>query len=310
MRFDVEIWSRMLSLLRNLFYKRRVEGQLEDEVRGYVDLLTDEKVAAGKPLAEARREALMELGGVTQVKQAVREGRVGMGVETLGQDVRYGWRMLRRSPGFTVAAVISLGLGIGATTAIFSAVYSLLLRPLDYRDANALVWVSNLWPKFHMDTVFSPDFVAARTQVRSFEQLAAFTIRDENLTDAGEPLRMSCAYVTANFFSILGVAPQMGRSFSAEEDRPGGAGVVLLSDRMWRNKFAADPRILGASITLNGEKHLVIGVLPAHLRFPDVQVEPDVYGALGVDSVTSISIEKPMMNLNVIGRLRPGVSAD
>ena len=167
------VWSRLLSLVRNLFQKERVDGQLSDEVRGYVEMLADEKVAAGMPVAQARREALIEAGGATQVAQAVRDARAGSGLETVWQDARFGWRMLRRSPGFTVVAVVSLGLGIGATTAIFSAVYSLLLRPLDYAQSNSLVWVSNLWPRFHMDTVFSPDFVAARRQTKSFAELAA-----------------------------------------------------------------------------------------------------------------------------------------
>ena len=298
------------SLWRNLLHKRRVEAGLSAEIRGYVEMLTDEKVAAGVPYARARREALMEMGGEAQVKQAVRDGRPGSGLETLWQDVRFGWRMLRRSPGFTIVAVISLGLGIGATTAIFSAVYSLLLRPLDYAQANSLVWVSNLWPRFHMDTVFSPDFVAARAQAKSFAELAAFTERDQNLTEAGEPARTSYASVTANFFPMLGVRPQLGRGFSAEEDKPNGPNVVMLSDRLWRRKFNGDPRVIGAGITLNGQRHWVIGVLPEHFRFPDVQLEPDVYGPLGLTAADTVSIDKPMMNLEVIGQLRDGVTAE
>ena len=301
------IWSRMLSVGRNLFQKDRVDGQLSEEVRGYVEMLADEKMAAGVPPAQARREALMEAGSVTQ---AVRDARAGSGLESFGQDVRFGWRMLGRSPGFTIIAVVSLGLGIGATTAIFSAVYSLLLRPLDYAQANALVWVSNAWPRFHMDTVFSPDFVAARRQVKSFAELAAFVERDQNLTDAGEPARTSYANVTANFFPMLGVVPQIGRNFSADEDRPNGPNVVMLSDRLWRRKFNADPRVIGSGITLNGQRHWVIGVLPARFRFPDVQLEPDVYGPLGLAAVDTLSIDKPMMNLEVIARLREGVTAE
>ena len=304
------VWSRLLSLVRNLFQKERVDGQLSDEVRGYVEMLADEKVAAGMPVAQARREALIEAGGATQVAQAVRDARAGSGLETVWQDARFGWRMLRRSPGFTVVAVVSLGLGIGATTAIFSAVYSLLLRPLDYAQSNSLVWVSNLWPRFHMDTVFSPDFVAARRQTKSFAELAAFVERDQNLTEAGEPARTSYANVTANFFPMLGVVPQLGRGFSGDEDRPGGPSVVMLSDRLWRRKFNADPRVIGSGIVLNGERHWVIGVLPAHFRFPDVQLEPDVYGPLGLAAVDTLSIDKPMMNLEVIGKLRDGVTAE
>jgi len=188
------IWSRGESLLRNLFRREKVERQLDEELQAYVALVADEKEARGIPSGEARREALIELGGVTQVKQSVRESRAGSNLESVGQDIRFGWRMLRRSPAFTLAAVISLGLGMGATTAIFSAVYSLLIRPLAYPDAQRLVWISNFWPKVHMDTVLSPDFVEARSQTRSFEQLSAYTIGDENLTDAGEPARVSCTF--------------------------------------------------------------------------------------------------------------------
>ena len=113
----------------------------------------DEKKARGCQQKQARREALIELGGVTQVKQSVRESRAGSDLESLGQDIQFGWRMLKRSPSFTLAAVVSLGLGMGATTAIFSAVYSLLIRPLAYPNAQRLVWISNFWPKIHMDTV-------------------------------------------------------------------------------------------------------------------------------------------------------------
>jgi hypothetical protein len=145
-----------------------VECQLDEELQAYVALLTDEKKAQGMPAEDARRRALIELGGVSQVKQAVREIRAGSDLESVGQDIRFGWRMLKRSRSFTLAAVISLGLGMGATTAIFSAVYSLLIRPLAYPNAQRLVWISNFWPKIHMDTVLSPDFVEARSHTRSF----------------------------------------------------------------------------------------------------------------------------------------------
>jgi len=272
------IWSRGESLLRNLFRREKVERQLDEELQAYVALVADEKEARGIPSGEARREALIELGGVTQVKQSVRESRAGSNLESVGQDIRFGWRMLRRSPAFTLAAVISLGLGMGATTAIFSAVYSLLIRPLAYPDAQRLVWISNFWPKVHMDTVLSPDFVEARSQTRSFEQLSAYTIGDENLTDAGEPARVSCTWVTANFLPMLGGFPQLGRLFTESEDKPGGPRLVLISDRLWRRQFNANPAIINATITLDGGKQTVIGVLPPRFRFPDLQLEPDVYG--------------------------------
>ncbi len=305
----MSIWSRSESLLRNLFRRNTVERQLDEELQSYVALLTEEKKSRGVPAEEARRTALVELGGVAQVKQAVREARAGNYLESLGQDIRFGWRMLKRSPSFTLAAIISLGLGMGATTAIFSAVYSLLIRPLAYPNAQRLVWISNFWPKIHMDTVLSPDFVAARSQTRSFEQLSAYTIGDQNLTGAGEPVRVSCAWVTANFLPVLGAVPQVGRVFTPSEDQPGGPPLVLISDRLWRHQFNANPAIINTSITLDGGEQTVIGVLPQHFRFPDLQMEPDVYGPQRVDPDASVSITKRLINLNVVGLLKPGVSA-
>jgi putative ABC transport system permease protein len=286
-----------------------VECQLDEELQAYVALLTDEKKAQGMPAEDARRRALIELGGVSQVKQAVREIRAGSDLESVGQDIRFGWRMLKRSRSFTLAAVISLGLGMGATTAIFSAVYSLLIRPLAYPNAQRLVWISNFWPKIHMDTVLSPDFVEARSHTRSFEQLGAYTVGDENLTNSGEPVRVSCAWATANFLPMLGVVPQLGRLFTESEDKPGGPPFVLISDRLWRHQFNANPAIINTSITLDGGKQTVIGVLPSYFRFPDLQLEPDVYGPQRVDPDVSISITKRLTNLNVIGLLKTGLSA-
>ena len=304
----MSIWSRGASLLRNSFRRHKVEQQLDDELQSYVEMLADEKAAQGMPAQQARRSALIEVGGVTQVKQAVRESRAGSHLESVGNDVRFGWRMLLRSPSFTLAAVLSLGLGMGATTAIFSAVYSLLIRPLDYPNAHRLVWISNFWPKIHMETVLSPDFVEARSQTRSFEQLSAYTVGDENLTGSGQAVRVSSAWVTANFFSMLGAVPQLGRTFTESEDRPGGPAFVLISDHFWRTQFNANPAIVNTTITLDGGKQTVIGVLPPHFRFPDLQLEPDVYGPQRVDPDSSVSITKRLTNLNVIGLLKPGVS--
>src|ERR1700728_3024234 len=138
----MRLWARLKSLSRNLFRRQQVESQLDEELRGYADLIADEKIAAGIPPSEARRTTLAELGGIEQVKQSVRDHRTGTGLALLWQDVRYALRQLRRNRAFTLTAVITLGLGIGATTAIFSAVYALLLRPLPYPNAGRLVFIT------------------------------------------------------------------------------------------------------------------------------------------------------------------------
>ncbi len=195
----MKLWSRIKSTLRNLFRKPQIESHLDQELRAYVDMVTDEKIAAGMAASEARRIALAELGGMEQVKQAVREHRAGTGIELLWQDVRYALRQLRRNRGFTLTAVITLGLGIGATTAIFSAVYSLLLRPLPYYNPSQLMSVSSVWPAFDSDMTISPDFVAAQMETKSFEQFAGYDYGNENLTGAGDPLKVIRAIVTVQF---------------------------------------------------------------------------------------------------------------
>src|SRR5579859_2906333 len=241
----MRLWVLCRSALRNLFHRREIESQLDDELKAYARTVVDEKVAAGMPVAEARRTAMAEFGGIERAKQGVRDNRAGTTVELIWQDIRYSLRQLRRNPGFTLTAVITMGLGIGATTAIFSAAYSLLLRPLPYQGANQIMNVSDL----NSAPILDPDFVAARTGVRSFRQLAGFhTYSEDTLTGIGDPMRVTRAAVTADFFPILGVVPALGRNFYPNEDWSGGPNVLMLSDHLWRNKFGADPKIVGKSV--------------------------------------------------------------
>ena len=301
----MRLWFRFRSALRNLFRKPQVEKQLDDELRAYVEMVTDEKMAAGMSAAEARRTAMAEFGGVEQVKQTVRDGRAGAAAECAWQDVRYAARQLRRNAGFTLTAVVTMGLGIGATTAIFSAVYSLLLRPLPYHDASRLVSVSDANPTFLPD----PDFVAARTETRSFEQLAGFHASTEDtLTGAGDPMRVTQAAVTASFFSVLGVVPALGRNFHPDEDWSGGPNVLILSDRLWRDRFSADAKIVGRTIKLNGTVFTIIGVLPRHFSFPSSSLEPDVYGPAALERTTVMNPQGRIWGIQTIARLRAGVS--
>jgi predicted permease len=239
-------------------------------------------------------------------KAAVRGARETF-AELFWQDVRYGLRQLRRNRGFTLTAVVTLGLGIGATTAIFSAEYSLLLRPLPYYDASRLVSISDA----HSAPLLDPDFVAAESETRSFDQFAGFhtNLRD-NLTGIGDPVRVTRASVTANFFPTLGVVPQLGRNFSPSEDWSGGPQVLLLSDRLWRNKFNADARIVGKAITLNGASYTVIGVLPRTFSFPSPYLEPDLYGTAVLERDTTVSFTKQFWGIQAIARLRPGATVE
>lgn len=303
-------WRRIRSAVSNLLHKEHREADLDAEIREYVDAVADEKIDAGMSAREARRSALAEIGGMEQVKQAVRDSRSGTSIESLWQDVRYGMRMLRRNPSFAWTATITLGLGIGATTAIFSAVYSLLLRPLPYSESDQLVSITAPSPKFQMDVLVSPDFVAAQQAVKSFSQLAGYWWANRNLTGSGNPVRIVFAGVTANFLPMLGVNPQLGRNFSESEDRPGGPSLILLSDRFWRSQFNADAQVIGKSVAIDGKQETIIGVLPRSFSFPNYGMEPDVYAPADIDRATTLSVERGVMGIFAIGRLRPGVGGE
>jgi predicted permease len=306
----MQLWSRIKSALRNLFRKPQIESHLDQELRSYVDMVTDERVSAGMSASEARRTALAEFGGIEQVKQAVRDHRAGTGIELFWQDVRYALRQLRRNRGFTLTTVITLGLGIGATTAIFSAVYSLLLRPLPFPDSHQLMYISSETPSGPWDVLLSPDFVAAQLGTRSFEQLAGYCNRglNSNLISGGDAVRVNRINVSANFLSMLGVTPQLGRNFSHEEDHLGGPPLILLSDRLWRNRFHADPKIVGQAVSMDGKEQTIIGVLPPHFSFPDLEMEPDVYAPADLAPDTNLTVEQNVFMMHVIARLKPEVS--
>ncbi len=305
-------FSRLRSALGTLLRKQQVETELEMEIRSYVDAITDEKIESGVPPAEARRQALAESGGLEPVMQAVRDQRASTALESVVQDLRFGLRQMRRNPAFAWTAVITLALGIGATTAIFSAVYALLIRPLPYKDSERLMEISAAMPKKSQygGTLISPDFVAVRSSLKSFESIAGFTPwGDVNLTGLGDPIRVKVAAITANFLSVLRVDPAKGRNFLSSEDRKGGPAVVLVSHRLWQSKFQGNAAIIGRSITLGGKAWTVIGVLPAHFIFPDFALEPDLYIPADLDSDTSIG-PQIVFPMSVIGRLRENVSLE
>jgi putative ABC transport system permease protein len=295
------------SFFRSLFRRRQIDADLDDEVRSTVELLADQKIKEGMPPNEARRAAKIELGGVEQIEEEVRSGRAGAWLGTLLQDVRFGVRTLRRSPGFTAVAIIALALGIGANTAIFSVVDAVLLRPLPYKDPAHLLWATLRNPKadMHRSAVPHPTYFAWRDENDVFSGIAATHFRGEvTLTGVGVPQRIPCTSVSANFFSVLGVQLGRGRSFTPEEDRAGGPRAAILSYALWRSRYAADPRILGRPIILDDNVYSVVGVVPASFKFPTLDRQPQVFVPLAAPSDASSGI----WFLGVIARLKPGVT--
>jgi putative ABC transport system permease protein len=296
--------SRLASLYRNLRGGKRVERDLDDELRAYLDQLTDEKRAAGLEAQEARRAARIEFGGVEQVKEEVRQVRSGHIVEELLQDLRYGMRMLRRNPAFTAVALLALALGIGANTAMFSVAYGVLFRPLPYAGADRVAVVCmRYFPRdFAFGTLCMRDYLTWKENNRAFEDPSLFT--SLNMDVAGGPAvpeQVQGASVTAGFFATLGVRPLLGRTFSLGEDKPTAAALAVLSESIWRRRFAASSAVLGQTILVNGVPATVIGVMPGVFQFP---WKPDIWTNLLLKPPTRYG---PWFYRGV-ARLKPGIS--
>ncbi|HEY3585432.1 MAG TPA: ABC transporter permease, partial [Casimicrobiaceae bacterium] len=191
-------------------------------------------------------------------------------MQTLLQDIRYAGRTLRKNPGFTVIAVVCLALGIATNTTLFSCFNAMILRPFPFADPDRLVAVSDFNPRTgNRDAVSYPNYLDWRDQSRSFTGIAAYTGRSIAITEGTEPVRLSGELITANLFPLLGVRPQLGRLFRADEDAPGADGVVLLSDAVWKRLYAGDPSVVGRVISVNNEARTVVGIMPPDFKFPD-----------------------------------------
>ena len=225
---------------------------------------------------------------------------------TLWQDLRYGFRMLLKNPGFTVVTILALALGIGANTAIFSVVNAVLLRPLPFPTAERLVFISEWSQQVQNMSVSYPNFVDWRDQNRVFEQLAAFRGAGLILTGMGEPERLDGREVSSTFFSVLGTNPAMGRNFTASEDQPGGNRTAIISYALWQRRFGARPEIVGQSLMLNNESHTVIGVLPQNFEW---QAPVDVFVPIGLQA-DKMQERGNHPGIYVIGLLKPGVTVE
>ena len=296
--------ARMGSAFRNLFRKTQNDKELDAEVRAYVEILAQEKIREGMTLEEARRAARLELGGIEQVKEDVREIRAGAWLDSLLRDLRFGARMLRKNPAFTAIAVLTLALGIGANTAIFSVVDKTIIRPLPYPQPDRLI---TLWEDFSAFGVprqrVSPGtFLDWKRRSQTFADLAAYAgSKNINLSGDGPPEEVFAQSVTANLIPLLGIRPLLGRTFSSHEEGP-AAKLVVLSFPLWQRRFGGDPNLVGNSIQMNGEKYTVIGIMPKGFAFPDRQTE--LWVPLGLSP--TILARRNSHFLHVVGRLKPG----
>src|SRR5712692_6341683 len=242
-----EIGSRM----RGLFGKGRLDQDLDDELRAHLEMLVDENLRRGMTIEEARRAARLSFGGVEQTKEAYRDQRGLPVVDSVLRDLRYGFRMLRRYPGFTVVAVVTLALGIGANTAIFSVVNAVLLHSFPYKDPNKLVLLAEKRREMNLLALSYPDFVDWRSQNNVLESAGAVRRWNADLTGSGEPDRLQAAMVTAEIFPTLGIPPQFGRALVEDDDRTGAPRVAVLSYNFWQRRYGADEDVIGKTLILD-----------------------------------------------------------
>jgi predicted permease len=301
-------WLRVfIHRLRGLFLKRKMDRELEDEIRAHLEMQIEDNLRQGMSPDEARYQALRKFGGVEQVKESYRDRRSLAVVDSTFQDLRYALRMLRRSPGFAAVAVLTLALGIGANTAIFSMFEGVVLAPLPYREAERLVvvWQSN--PQTPLIFPSAPDFEDWRRNARSFEQMAAILSNARDLTNPGAPEHLSGREISSGFFSMLGVKLIAGREFSSQEDQRGGNPVVIISNRLWRDRFGASREALGRSVTLDGIDHTIIGVLPIGFEFGDAG-EADVYTPFWQSNPVTMTDRNIHPGFLCVARLKNGVT--
>jgi len=297
MRFLAKIHSS----LRNLFSYRRMETDLDQEVRSHLEMLTEENVRAGMPLKEAERAARIELGGIEQVKEQVRERQIGNWLHSVISDGRHAFRQLRKNLGFTTVAVLTLALGIGASTAIFSVVDAVLLRALPYPEPQKIVRVWEQAPDGHRMTLADPNFDDFLAQNDTFASLAEYAYGVSSVSGGSEPVRVNIAAVSSGFFATFGVRPLQGRTFAPEEQRLHGTPAVIVSHGYWQRYLGATEELSKVHLSMEGGVYSVIGVMPAGFDFP---------GQVAAWIPRELFPETPSRTAhggNCVGRMRDGV---
>jgi putative ABC transport system permease protein len=300
----IDYFRALVAKLRGMFGDRKADRELDDEIETHLRMLTERYIRQGMTEAEAARAARLQFGNVALLQEANHEMRGIRFIDTFFQDLRYGARMLTRNPGFTFIAALTLALGIGANTAIFSIVNAVLLKPLPYSDPQGLFWVTEGFQLFGEENTIDEHYYHWQAESKTFDHLVAYYSGNLYLTGEGEPERLDYVEATANLFPALGVAPQLGRVFTPEEHGAGSAPVIILSHAFWQRRFGGDPAVIGLSVTLNGRSRQVIGVMPA--GFKSIQ-KADVLLPLALKLPTeefSITLKR------IFGRLKPGVTPE
>jgi putative ABC transport system permease protein len=297
--------------IANLFSRSRVDSENDTELRAHVDLRIADNIAAGMPPEEARRDAMLRFGNATAIKERVAAADAALALSSVGADVRYALRQLRKSPGFAAAVILTLALGIGPNTAVFSVMNSVLLRPLAYPRPDRIFQFEKGTPS---DSTYSASvalFLEWRRENTTFEHIAAYSVLPVgfNLAVEGKPERVPGLRVSADFFRVLGVAPHFGRDFADGEDRAGSQPVAILSSSLWHRRYANDPDLVGKTINLDGRATTVVGILPQGFQFLATMPTSkaiEIWTPLELPAAS----RDPGGILECVGRLRDGVSEE
>ncbi len=289
--------------LRGLFHSRRLDRELNDELASHLEMHVQDNVRAGMSLDQARRAALLKLGGVEQTKESYRDRRGLPFLEALWKDLRFGARVLRKNPDFTVVAVITLALGIGANTAIFSIVNAVILRPLAYKDSSRIVKFHTktaMFPAFTLDLSW-PAFQEIRMQSSSLKESAACWEMEKTLTGAGQPAVLKVSGISSGFFELLGSDAEQGRLLREEDQKSGQEHVAVISDGLWRTRLAKDPAAVGRTLILDEQVYTIVGVAEKKFAYPE---DADVWLPLSLKA--DIAQNSTFFRIEVLGRLRAG----
>ncbi|HET9402669.1 MAG TPA: ABC transporter permease [Candidatus Acidoferrales bacterium] len=291
--------------------RRRSLHDLDSDIRDHIARETRDNLARGMSPEDARLSALRKFGNLTLAKEDTRGVWIATWLEQLSQDIRFALRTLRKSPGFTSVAVLTLALGIGANSAIFSVVNAVLFHPLTYKNPSTIVWITDYLPRNPEPAVFDAEYFNFARRAHSLEDIAAYSpFGNLTLIGAGDPLRVPVGRVTRTFFDVLGINMALGRPFNAEEDRPNGTRAAILSDSLWRSRFGSDPNVIGKPIALDGAREgnsfTIVGVLPRGFEFLDT-ARTDLILPFELND-RPIQPGRTIWFVLLIGRLRPGVS--
>ena len=302
--------SELLTRLRFLIFRKR-HSELDDEIQFHLEQALITRIAAGMDPAEARRQALIEFGGIEPTREQCERQRPGWWIGTVLQDVRYALRGFRRNPLFAISVLVTLALGIGATTAVFSVVDRILFRPLPYADPDRIVSLGFVHSLERQEFVMGRFYVEWEKNQTSFSALAAQSTMVHNCDLVEDnPAQLSCLSFQANFLPLFGISPVLGRNFLPEEDRPKGPPVVMISYGLWKGHYNGDPRILDRMINVDGNPVRVVGVLPRDLQFPTLE-EADIVTPFALDPAVQQTVNGGFgYPERVFARLKPGVSVE